>query len=74
MSPELLRTFRVTRKMTQADLADKLGCSTQMIALIERQERRFTERMANRFMVAFNLDEKKLQDLRKLREAIVFDE
>ncbi|ATH73158.1 MULTISPECIES: helix-turn-helix domain-containing protein [Bacillus] len=74
MTPELVRILRVTRNMTQAELAKKIGCSGRLIAFIERHERRLTERMANRFMVAFNLDEKKLQELRMLREAIVFDE
>lgn len=74
MTPELVRILRVTRNMTQAELAEKIGCSGRLIAFIERHERRLTERLANRLMVAFNLDEKKIQELRMLREAIVFDE
>ncbi|MGD7062337.1 helix-turn-helix transcriptional regulator [Bacillus altitudinis] len=74
MTPELVRILRLTNELTQAELAEKIGCSGRLIAFIERHERSLTERLANRIMVAFNLDEKKIQELRMLREAIVFDE
>lgn len=74
MTPKLLRVVRAIMNLTQAELAEKIGCTGQLIALIERRERRLTERMANRIMMALDLDELKLIELNTLCEEIVYGE
>ncbi|NPC94022.1 helix-turn-helix transcriptional regulator [Bacillus sp. WMMC1349] len=67
MTPNTLRMIRLAYGMTQTEFADCLGCSRQLITMIERGERSITGRTIKKINEAFSLDEQKMETIQLLR-------
>ena len=52
---ERVREIRRKRALTQAELAEKAGCSTEGISKVERGERPLTNRMAEKLAIALGV-------------------
>ncbi|AUJ76161.1 XRE family transcriptional regulator [Bacillus siamensis] len=68
MTPKTMRMIRLAYGMTQNELADRLNCSQQLIAMIERGERRLSKRMRGRLERVFDLDADKIETIQRLKE------
>ncbi|UFK58963.1 helix-turn-helix transcriptional regulator [Bacillus velezensis] len=53
--------------MTQNEFADRLGCSRQLVTMIERGERRLSRKMRARLEYVFSLDANKIETIQRLR-------
>lgn len=51
-----LKTFRVSKNLTQQQMAEKLGVSVSTYCLIEKGERRGSAELWQRLQKVFNLD------------------
>ncbi|MEC1670592.1 helix-turn-helix domain-containing protein [Bacillus mojavensis] len=67
MTPKTMRMIRLAYGMTQNEFADRLNCSQQLIAMIERGERRLSKRMRGRLEVVFDLDADKIETIQRLK-------
>lgn len=58
-----LKKFRIDMELTQKELAEKLGCTTQNISLIEQGRRQGTAEFWRKFQKTFNLSGEKVWEL-----------
>ena len=63
-----LKVFRVKHKMTQAEFAEKVGCSCSMYALIEQGNRTGTLDFWQKVKTAFNISDAEMWALTKIDE------
>ncbi|MGN0804389.1 MAG: helix-turn-helix transcriptional regulator [Candidatus Coproplasma sp.] len=61
-----LRVFRVKQHMTQAQFAEKIGCSRTHYALIEQGNRNGTQDFWNKLQAAFNIADAEMWELTKI--------
>ena len=61
-----LKVFRVKLKMTQAELAGKIGYSHSQYALIEQGKRNGTQEFWNKLQAAFDIADVDMWELMKL--------
>lgn len=55
MNPQLFRYLRQANRLTQQQLADKLGVSNILISRIENGDRRITEKLERKFRQVLNI-------------------
>lgn len=67
MTPKTIRMIRLAYGMTQNEFADRLGCSRQLVTMIERGERRLSRKVRARLEYVFSLDANKIETIQRLR-------
>ncbi|MED4549346.1 helix-turn-helix transcriptional regulator [Bacillus licheniformis] len=67
MTPNTIRMIRLAYGMTQTEFADRLGCSRQLITMIERGERSVTDKTIKKMSEAFSIDDQKMETIQLLR-------
>ena len=63
-----LKLFRVKQRLTQGEVAERIGCSLNQYSMIERGARNGTVVFWQKFQQAFNIEDSELWELTKVEE------
>ena len=61
-----LKVFRVSRKLTQAEMAEKIGCTRATYSYVEKGKRYGRETFWNDLQAAFNIPDCDMWALKKI--------